>query len=84
MGNARWKWMQRVKAYEDILDSEGLAAAKRYMEQFNGKLEKFLKGAADLAIERADAESEELAGRRDVGYPEFHLPAACLGERNEI
>jgi hypothetical protein len=67
MGNARWKWMQRVKTYEDILDSEGLAAAKKYLEQFNGKLEKFLKGAADLEAERADVESEELAGRSDTG-----------------
>jgi hypothetical protein len=67
MGNARWKWMQRAKAYEDILESEGLAAAKKYLEQFNGKLEKFVKGAADLEAERADVESEELAGRGDTG-----------------
>jgi hypothetical protein len=67
MGNARWKWMQRAETYEDILFSKGQDAAKKYMEQFNGKLEKFLKGAADLATERVDAESEELAGRGDAG-----------------
>jgi len=64
MGRAsREKWMRRAEAYEGIVQKKGPSVSKTYLDRFVKKLDKFMKGAADLEEEREQIEEEELAGR---------------------
>ena len=62
MGRAsRRKWIGRAESYEaQVLRGTSHAeTSKAYLDQFSGKLPKFMKGAAELEEER-EMEAEEV------------------------
>ena len=64
MGRAsREKWMKRAEVYEKVALRKGPSVSKTYLDRFSKKLDKFMKGAADLEEERDAIEEEELTGR---------------------
>lgn len=70
MGRAsRNKWIGRAEAYEDkvLRGTKNAEASKAYLDQFSGKLQKFMKGAKDLEAERqqdaAEAQANEPKGK---------------------
>jgi hypothetical protein len=56
MGRAsREKWIKRAEAFEDIAHrSVNPESSKAYIERFSRKLQKFVKGARELAEERVE------------------------------
>lgn len=70
MGKAsREKWIKRAETYEaQVLGgTRNAETSKAYLDQFSGKLQKFMKGAKDLEAERdleaAEAEPHEPSGK---------------------
>jgi hypothetical protein len=57
------KWMKRAEVYEGIVLRKGPETSKEYLDRFQKKLGKFMKGVADLEEEREIIEEEEMAGR---------------------
>jgi hypothetical protein len=62
---SRSKWMTRAEIYEGVVLKQGPDASKEYLEQFQKKLDKFMKGAQELEDEREDLEEEEEKGKRE-------------------
>ena len=62
---SRSKWMVRAEVYEAVVLKQGPDASKEYLEQFQKKLGKFMKGAQELEDEREDLEEDERAGHSE-------------------
>ena len=54
MGRAsRDKWIKRAETFEDVAASAKPDASKAFLDRYSKKLHKFIKGAGELAEERA-------------------------------